>query len=167
MKLDRLRRYYYLRFIRLKGEPYELALGMAFGIFSGMMPIIPFHTAVAVALAFFFKTSKITAAIGVWISNPFNWYILYYLNYRIGAFILGLSGNDRGFSLLMKSIRNAGEGMTLITHFAGVSGTIMAAFIIGGLIMGVIAAVPSYFVFLKIFGLIRTLRKGMKELKGR
>ena len=100
MKLSRISRYYFLRFIRLRGEPRELALGMSFGIFSGMMPIIPFRTILAVALALVFKGSKITAALGVWVSNPLNWYILYYLNYKIGAFILGLSRDNKGFSSL-------------------------------------------------------------------
>ena len=90
MIFERQIRYYYLRFIRLRGDPSELALGMALGVFTGMMPIMPFQIAVAVALALFFKGSKITAALGTWISNPLNWYFLYYANYKLGAFILRL-----------------------------------------------------------------------------
>ncbi len=70
MKFNRQIRYYYLRFIRLRGQPHDLALGMAMGIFCGMLPIIPFQTALAVTLAIFFKGSKITAALGTWVSNP-------------------------------------------------------------------------------------------------
>jgi uncharacterized protein (DUF2062 family) len=62
LELKRLIRYYYLRFIRLRGNPHELALGMSFGIFTGLMPILPFQTVLAVALALVFKGSKITAA---------------------------------------------------------------------------------------------------------
>lgn len=165
MKLSRHAKYYYLRFIRLRGEPHELALGMALGIFSGMLPIIPFHTATAIALALILKGSKITAAIGVWISNPFNWYLLYYLNYRIGAFILGLSRDNSGFSSVMKTIRQSEKGMSFILEIAHASTEIIAAFIIGGLIMGIIAAVPSFFIFSKIFDFLREWRKKKKRKK--
>jgi uncharacterized protein len=139
----------------LKEEPHELALGMTLGIFTAMLPIMPFHMALAVALALFFRVSKITAAIGCFVSNPFNWYILYLLNYKIGAFILGLSGDNKGFSSLMKSLQTTTGHLELIHKFAASSGIIIAAFIIGGLIMGIIAAFPSYFIFLKIFTLIK------------
>ena len=39
---ERQLKYYYIRFLRLRGEPHELALGMAIGVFSGMMPILFF-----------------------------------------------------------------------------------------------------------------------------
>ena len=165
MELSRRAKYYLLRFIRLRGEPDELALGMALGIFTGMLPVIPFHTASAVALALLFKGSKITAAIGVWVSNPFNWYLLYYLNYRIGAFILGLSRDTRGFSSVMESIRQGEEGMSFILGIAHASSEIIAAFIIGGLIMGIIASVPSYFIFLKIFSVLREWRRKKRSKK--
>ncbi|MFB0519881.1 MAG: DUF2062 domain-containing protein [Desulfatiglandales bacterium] len=37
---------YVSEFIRLTGHPHELALGMALGIFTGMLPGIPFQTIV-------------------------------------------------------------------------------------------------------------------------
>ena len=111
-------------------------------------PVMPFHTAFAVSLALVFRVSKITAAIGVWVSNPFNWYVLYFFNYKVGAFILGLSGDNRGFSSVMGPTQyGSGETLEIILRIANASGTIIAAFIIGGLIMGVVAAVPSYFIF--------------------
>ena len=90
MKFQRQIKYYYLRFIRLRGEPHELALGIAFGVFSGMMPVVPFQTVLAITLSLFFKGSKITAALGTWVSNPLNWYFIYYYSYRLGAWIIGL-----------------------------------------------------------------------------
>lgn len=160
--LSRLARYNYLRFIRLRGEPRELALGMALGIFSGMLPTVPFQMAFAIALAFAFKGSKITAALATWISNPLNLYIVYYLDYRIGAFILGLSRHNRGFASLMETVRNGELGMDLLMKVVGASGIIIAAFIIGGLILGVVTAVPSYFISLKVFGFLKKWRQEMR-----
>ena len=165
MSFRRQIKYYCLRFIRLRGEPHELALGMAFGIFSGMMPIIPFHTALAITLALFFKASKITAALGVWVSNPLNWYFLYYFNYRIGAWILGLSPTNEIFSSVMASIRHGEESMVIASKILGAGGTLIAAFLIGGLIMGFVSAIPSYFIFLRFFHAIRRWRQERRNRK--
>jgi uncharacterized protein (DUF2062 family) len=162
LDLSRFSRYYFLRFVRIKGDPHDLALGMALGIFSAMLPIIPLHIALAVALALVFRVSKITALIGVWISNPFNWYILYFFNYRIGAFILNLHEDNRGFSSIM-SIETSEWTMDTILRIAHASWDIIAALVVGGLIMGVAAAVLSYFIFLRLFNLIRDWRQKIKE----
>jgi uncharacterized protein (DUF2062 family) len=161
--LSRFSRYYLLKFIRIKGEPYDLALGMALGVFSAMLPILPFHIALAVALALVFRVSKITALIGVFVCNPFTFSILYFFNYRIGAFILNLHEDNRGFSSIMGHIQTSGWTMETILRIAHASWTIIAAFFIGGLIMGVVAAVPTYFIFLKIFNLMRDWRQKVKE----
>ena len=167
LTFPRLIKYYLLRFVRLKGEPRELALGMALGIFSGMMPIIPFHTALAIALALIFKGSKITAAIGCWISNPLDWVVLYYMNYKIGAVILGLSENNKSFAVIMDHLRHGEEGMTLIRDIMSASGPIIGAFLLGGLIMGIFAGIPSYFIYLNIFSCIKKWRDKRKRLKTR
>lgn len=158
MRFSRQVRYFYLRFIRLRGEPHELALGIAFGIFAGMMPIMPFQIALAVTLALLFKGSKITAALGTWVSNPLNWYFLYYYSYKIGASILGIPGKSKIFSSVMASIRQGEEAITIIAKIGGAGGSMAAAFVLGGFIMGFAAAVPSYFIFLRLFQFIRQWR---------
>jgi uncharacterized protein (DUF2062 family) len=158
LKYTRFPRYYFLKMIRLKGEPHELALGMAIGILCAMLPILPFHIALAVALALFFKASKITAVIGCFASNPFNWYILYFMNYKIGTSVLGLSGDDKGFSSIMGHVFESEGALEVITRLISSSGIIIAAFIIGGLLMGAAASIPAYFIFLKVFSLIKDWR---------
>ena len=163
MNLKRQIRYYCLRFIRLRGEPRDLALGIALGIFTGMMPIIPFQTALAVALALFFRVSKITAALGTWISNPLNWYFLYYSSYKIGAVILNLSEKNRDFSSIMASIGRGEEVAIIIGKLAGAGTAIIAAFLIGGILLGTVSAIPSYFIFLRLFSFIKDWREKRRE----
>jgi len=152
-------KYYFLRFIRLRGEPHELALGLALGIFTGMMPIMPFQTAIAVALALIFKGSKITALIGTWVSNPLNWYFLYYYSYRIGASLMGLSMKNGIFPSVMTSIHNGEDVIIVFGKILGAGSTIIFAFLFGGLLMGVVASIPSYFFFLRIFLFIQKWRE--------
>ncbi len=165
MRFSRQIRYFYLRFIRLRGEPHELAMGIAFGIFAGMMPIMPFQIALAVTLALLFKGSKITAALGTWVSNPLNWYFIYYYSYKIGASILGVPGKSKIFSSVMASIRQGEEAIAIIAKMAGAGGTMVAAFLLGGFIMGFTAAIPSYFLFLRLFQFFRRWRRERRARK--
>jgi len=165
LKLSRQIKYYYWRLIRLRGEPHELALGISFGIFTGMMPIMPFQIALAVTLALFFKGSKITAALGTWISNPLNWYFLYLFSYKIGALILGLSEKNRVFLSVMGSMHQGEEVLVVLGKIAGAGGAIISAFIVGGIVMGLVAAIPAYFIFLRFFTVIRSWRQARRNRK--
>ena len=158
MKTSRQLKYYFLRFIRLRGEPHELALGLALGIFTGMMPIMPFQIALAVTLALIFKGNKITAIIGTWISNPLNWYFIYYFSYRIGGALMGLSMKNGFFPSLMTSFQSGEEIIITIGKIIGAGSTIIFAFLLGGFLMGIVVAIPSYFIFLNFFQWIRAWR---------
>ena len=83
MKIEprRASRYYYLKFIRLRGNPGVLARGVAVGTFVGITPTIPFHTVLALFLAFILRGSKIAALLtSVLISNPLTFLLQYYLS---------------------------------------------------------------------------------------
>ncbi len=157
--LGRVTRYLYLRFIRLRGQPHELALGMAIGIFAGSMPIMPFQIALAVALALVFKGSKIAAALGTWISNPANWYFLYYYSYKIGAWILKLPRSNEVFASILASARQGESGMVIMGKIMDAGGHMIAAFLLGGLVMACVTGPISYFLFLKVFRALEQWRK--------
>jgi uncharacterized protein len=158
-------KYLYVRLLRLKGEPHELALGMAIGIFSGMMPILPFQIALAVAVALCFKASKITAAIGTWISNPLNWYFVYLLDYKIGAYLLGLEGGYEIIKSVMASIYRHDEISVIWNTLFSSGFAIVSALLIGGIITGIVTAVPAYLIFLWLFQKIKIWRQKRKEKK--
>ena len=162
---ERQLKYYYIRFLRLRGEPHELALGMAIGVFSGMMPILPFQIALAVALALLFKASKLTAALGTWASNPLNWYFIYLYDFKLGAYLLGVEGGHEIIKSVMESI-NRGDEMAVIWGKLFSSGmTLVSALLIGGIIIGAVTATPTYFIFLKIFQKVREWRQKRKTEK--
>ena len=161
MLFPRRFQYIYLRLIKLKGHPHELALGMAFGIFAGMLPIIPFHTIVAVSLAFAFKASKITATIGTLICNPVTIYLVYRYCFRIGSFILGFDQNTEILAPVVETINN-GELLNAVTQVLGGGGMVVAAFLLGGIVLGIIFSVPSYFIFFYFFKAFISWRKSRK-----
>jgi len=163
LKFNRQLKYYYLRFIRLKGEPNELALGMALGVFTGMMPIMPFQIALAVALALLLKGSKITAAIGTWISNPLNWYLIYYYDYKLGAWLLPIPERKALFSGIIQAMKSGQDSLAIVSKILGAGGAFAAAFLLGGLILGLIFAPPTYFFFLHFFRYERQWRRQRKR----
>jgi uncharacterized protein len=163
--LRRRLRYLYLRLISLRGSPGELALGMALGIFVGMMPIMPFQIAFAVALALLCRASKITAAVGTWISNPVTWYAVYFYDYKLGSFLLGIPHDRALFSSVMRALESGEAPTAVMSKILSAGGTGLAAFLTGGLVNGVVISIPSYFIWLGIFKYIRQRRLNRKRVR--
>ncbi|OEU67840.1 MAG: hypothetical protein BBJ57_13400 [Desulfobacterales bacterium PC51MH44] len=130
----------------LQGDPHYVAMGMAIGVFISITPTIPFHTVIAVALAFVFKGSKPAAAVGVWFSNPVTVPFFYLGSYKAGMLILGKTAP---FDAKYESVF---ELMKL-----GLDVTI--AMITGGMILGIIPGIAAYFITRKIFATIRARSK--------
>jgi len=154
----------YLRMIRLRGNPHELALGAAFGIGVGMMPIVPFHMIVALAIAFFFRASKIAAMAGTWICNPFTIYPIYKYGYKIGVIILDF---DRHARFLMPVTEAIGRGNYLQATQIILSegGIALATFLFGGFVLGLIFSVLSYFLSFYFFKSLIAWRTSRKPIK--
>ncbi|SDN97636.1 hypothetical protein SAMN04488516_11412 [Desulfonauticus submarinus] len=150
-KIKRTFRYWYLRILRLKSSPESIALGLALGVLVGFWPIIPFQTVVAVALAFLFRSNKIAAALGTWVSNPLNVPFLYYLFYIIGKYFWPVNAKIDFSHLAMKELINTGWDVFM-------------AMCIGGTILGIPASILTYFIFLK---LLKAYRQRKLEKKYR
>jgi hypothetical protein len=165
LKFERQLKYLYLKIVRLRGDPHHLALGMALGVFSAMLPVLPFQTALAVTLAIFFNGSKIAAAIGTWVTNPLNWGFLYLYTYKIGTWVLGLRGENKVFSSVMQSIQQEESALVILGKILGAGGAIAAAFLTGGLILGITFAPLSYVIFLRFFRLVKKWREQRRQRK--
>ena len=72
-----------------EGSPAGRAKGLALGIFSGCFPFFGFQTVMGIALARLFRGNQLIAATATWISNPITYLPLYWLNYRLGSYVLG------------------------------------------------------------------------------
>jgi len=130
---------------KLEGDPHYIAMGMAIGIFVGTTPTMPFHTVVAVALAFLLRGSKAAAALGVWFCNPITAPFFYLGSYKTGMFILGHSAP---FDVKYESILELLKLGTDVTM----------AMIVGGIILGILPGIAAYFITRNIITRIR-LRK--------
>ncbi len=135
VKISLILRKFYRRFIKIQDEPRKIAFGFALGLFIGLSPAIGFHTIIAVFFAALFSWNKISAAIGVWISNPVTAPILYSVTYLLG---LNLLGHEK----------HPGSPSGLVIHsftalFQRAPETLWAM-ILGGIIIGLPIAVIGY-----------------------
>jgi hypothetical protein len=145
----RLQKYNLREFVErvktLQGDPHYIAVGMAIGVFIGITPTMPFHTVIAIALAFIFRGSKAAAALGVWFCNPVTAPFFYLGSFKAGMFILGHSAP---FDIKYESI------LELVK--LGMDVTI--AMIIGGVILGILPGIAAYFITRKIITTIQSRR---------
>lgn len=135
---------FYNRFICLKGEPGNIAMGMAIGVFIGVTPTIPFHTAIIIAVGVLFKQNITAGFLASWlISNPVTIPFFYFFQYELGRLILGWQKtawvlND--FSL--ESLINLGW------H-------ILFPLLMGGIVMAPFFAVPAFFLARRFIKVLR------------
>lgn len=131
---------------KLQGDPNFIASGMAIGIFVGITPTFPFHTFIAIALAYILRASKAAAAIGVWIGNPFTIPFIYLGSYKTGALILGTSLPFDAKYTTFTELTKLGFDATI-------------ALLTGGVIIGIPFAAVSYFITRRLVKKFRSRRR--------
>jgi uncharacterized protein (DUF2062 family) len=128
---------------KLRGDPHYIAMGMGIGVFVGITPTMPFHTVIAVALAFILRGSKAAAALGVWFCNPISAPFFYLGSYKLGMFIFG---NSAPFDIKYESV----------LELLRLGMDVTMAMIAGGIILGILPGFASYFITRKIITIIRS-----------
>jgi uncharacterized protein (DUF2062 family) len=132
----------YVRFLKIRGTPREIALGFALGIFVAFSPTMGFQMAIAIPIAAMLKWNKIAAAMAVWVSNPITAPFIYGPTYFVGAKILGMS--------LGLNAADAASRSTMLA-FAEKAPEIFGAMTLGGIVIGLpIAGISYYFAFFAI-----------------
>jgi len=116
----------------------QIALAVALGIFTGILPIWGFQLILAIGLAHLFKLSKLITAVAANISIPPNIPVLLYLSYIAGGIVMG-TGSSIKFSanLTVKSFE-----------------TSLLQYVLGGVVLAVVMGIASgliTFILLKFF----------------
>ncbi|MDD5729392.1 MAG: DUF2062 domain-containing protein [Victivallales bacterium] len=149
--------YLYVRLVRQAGEPDYIARGVAIGLLTGLIIPFGFQIPVAIALAFVFKAAKIPAFACTWVTNHFTIFIIYPVQCWVGSYLIG---NPLHFIKVEKQLE-AVIAEPAWTTFKSLGAQFVASFFAGGILFGILLAVPGYFVTLL---LVKKYRK-LKELK--
>ncbi len=135
---------------KLKGDPTYVAKGMAIGVFIGVTPTIPFHTVIAIALAFIFKASRPAAIAGVWFGNPVTIPLFYFGSYKVGALLFRLD------------ISSDLKGMP-ISEILEMGAEVTAAIMCGGTIIGIPFGIAAFFITRSVFQRLQLKRKARQD----
>jgi hypothetical protein len=161
MKPNRTAKYYYLKFLRLQGDPHSLALGVAIGLFVGTTPTIPLHSALIIILAWILRGNILAALIAATaISNPLTWLPQYYLCWRLGSWLLpGRLSWERiqGLLGLFASDASFSQNLALLGQL-GLEA--VAVMLVGGVLLAIPFTCAGYLLSFKFF---RALRKKRQE----
>jgi uncharacterized protein (DUF2062 family) len=125
----------------IHADPHIVAMGYAMGIFLATTPFIGIKVPIGILLAFLFKWNKVAALIGILHINPLTGPFFYGFSFLIGKGVLGLP-MAYDFSGAF-SLSTAVELLTTNLN-------VFLCLLVGGLVIGVPAAVISYFISLSL-----------------
>lgn len=165
MNIWRIYKYYFYRFVRLRGNPRALAGGTAIGVFIGLTPTIPLHTILIIALAFVTRSSIIAGIIASWIvCNPITSLPIYYaatvLGNMLTPYSIDLEKLTAVFNQVMLS-ENTKNAMAIIWDLGYES---IIVLIIGGCTLALPLAVASYYLAFQFFLRLQKNRRNKQLL---
>ena len=155
-------RYQWLRLVRLKGDPFVLARGIAIGTFIGLTPTIPFHTILIIFLCAVGRGHLVAGlVVSFLVSNPLTIPLQYYISWKVGVILTGSSLSWEHVKYLMGLARDVGmiEAVKLIYVNSFRS---MLSVLLGGIVFSLPFAITSYFSALYLY--IRRQKKRMNRL---
>ena len=159
-KVRRFFKYYYLKFIRLKGDPETIARGIAIGTFIGITPTIPVHTVAILLLTPLLRGNLIAAFLaGVVVCNPLTYFPQYYFSWLIGNW---LTPNDLSWdriSSIMAIVFSDAGYMTIFEKLSELGKDTIIVMLLGGFVLAAPFAIASYFISLQFFRSLRTKRR--------
>ena len=166
MKPNRAAKYYYLKFLRLQGDPHSLALGVAIGLFVGITPTLPLHTALIILFSWLLRGNFLAALIAATvISNPLTWLPQYYFSWRLGNLLLpgylswprieallGLLTSGLGFKQCLAPLKELGLDAIVVM-------------LVGGVLLAIPFTCAGYILAFKFFRALRRKRQEKHILK--
>ena len=135
--------------IKQKDTPHRIALGLTFGIFIGILPIMGIQMTVVTLLALPFRANIKAAVAGVWISNPITFIPMYWGYYKFG--LLFFPSRQVSWSTFMKMITEAGEldwsalGESM-NRILDIGMDILVPMWAGATLLAIVFSFPTYFV---------------------
>lgn len=142
-------RYFWRQVLRVRATPHAVALGFAIGVFTACTPFLGVQTILACALAFTLRVSMPAALLGTFVGNPLSWPAIWSASYVSGALLLGQdptygadhlseTANVLSATLMAPSIQTFGAAVDNLSPIA-------EPMVVGGLLVGLIAAIFSYY----------------------
>lgn len=137
-------RYFWIKLLRLRGEPQTLARGIGIGVFVALTPTVPLHTILIMALCTLLRGQILAGLIASFIvSNPFTMVIHYYGAWKIGVLLTGSSISWNEIQHIVHIARSAGflKAMRIIS---GAGADMLTTMLLGGVVFALPFGIASY-----------------------
>jgi len=132
------------KLVTLKSSPRKIAAGLAVGIFLAYTPTFGFQTILAIGCATLLRINPVSTVVGVYLTNIFTVAPIYALCYSVGRYLIG-----------SEPLQNPAQFNSWVT-FLKAGPRVIYTELIGGLVVGIITAIPAY--FLALLGIVRYRR---------
>lgn len=83
---------FYLKAVHINDSPQKIALGVAIGVFAGIMPAMGLLA--ALLLAVIFRANRAAAILGSAITNAWISFVTFLLSIKVGSVILGIDWQE-------------------------------------------------------------------------
>ncbi|MDZ7824338.1 MAG: DUF2062 domain-containing protein [Ahrensia sp.] len=135
---SRSTRYMWKRVLRIRASPHAIGLGFSAGAFASFTPFMGFHFLLSFALAWITRSSFIAAGLGTAVGNPLTFPLIWASTLSFGRTILGRTADQTA---------HADGFLTTLTNtgFVAVWDPYILPMIVGGVPIGIVAAVICYF----------------------
>jgi len=127
--------------VEQKDSPESIALGLAVGTFIALTPTMGFQVILAAITTTICRANRLAAIAAVYITNPFTMIPIYGSTYWLGARILNYRP-DR--ELFERALNVEGLWNKLFAMIGGLGREIMLPLWVGGVVIGLVVAVPVY-----------------------
>jgi hypothetical protein len=153
---------------RQKDSPHKVALGMALGIFIGILPIMGIQMAVVTLFAIPLRGNLKAAIAGVWISNPITFIPMYWSYYVFGLLFVPSRRItwDQFTDLITKTAVWDWADMTgSVQQMLNLGADILIPMWIGATILGFVFGIPTYFFTFRFVVKYRERRERRRQRK--
>lgn len=142
--------YVYLRLMRMRAGPHQVALGCAIGVFASITPFVGVQMIGAGVLAYLLRANLAAAMLSTFISNPLTWPVIWTATYTVGCAMLSIPAglNIDVFSSQMAEFGDAAARLSpdVIMSAGKMLWPVIYPMLIGSLPVGLAAAVAFYYV---------------------
>ena len=167
--------YFIHRVKRLPDTPHKIAIGIATGVFCSFTPFFGLHFFLAAFVAYIFKGNVVAALFGTFFGNPITWPFIASFSVKLGQIILGYPVTN--FETFLEHFVEASDatiqGVKSLFGYGESDWALLYSFFrelflpyfIGGFVLGLIAALFTYFVFRPIIYAYKVTRNKKKNKK--
>ena len=167
--------YFIHRVKRIPDTPHKIAIGIATGVFCSFTPFFGLHFFLAAFVAYIFKGNIVAALFGTFFGNPVTWPFIASFSVKLGQIILGypVTNFETFLDHFVEAYDATIQGVKSVFGYGESDWALLYSFFrelflpyfIGGFVLGLIAALFTYFVFRPIIYAYKVTRKKKKYKK--